>query len=614
MRNQQKPPKPDQKSTVHRPQTRITRDRGYTPAPYNSYTPQRKRRINKKRFTGFLVVMGFAVVALVFGLLHVNQVDFITAKVDPTPTIAPSPFVPEQTLYTGNDLPAPLPETQPDAFEFTTEVEVDGQVLDSYSRIPPISFEAGSAYAQVPGVVTFRGNNYRDTASYGAANIEAEKLEKIWSINTGSLNKWSGSGWTGQPLIVHWDETQRDQMNLYPEKKAKQTLVEVIYPTMDGNIYFLDLDDGTPTREAIHTGYTVKGTASLDPRGYPLLYVGQGVGSGDYESGDTYFYIYSLLTGDLLYKYGAADKDPFSLRESWQAYDSSPLISAQTDTLIWPGENGVLYTLKLNTEYDRAGGMVSVSPSNPVKYRYTSALNFDDKFGNDKRWWGFEGSAAIWKNYLYIADNGGWLQCINLNTMQPVFVQDVTDDTDSTVVLDQDENGVYLYTASEVDKQVKEGQESGTAYVRKINALNGEILWENAYTCMYVNKVDGGVLATPALGRGNLQGMVFCPVARVESRKKGLLEAYDTQTGNVIWSYPMSDYAWSSPVIVYTTDGTGYIIQCDSAGKMILLDGKTGKQLHKISLGRNVEASPAVYNNTIVVGTRGEKIYGVRIK
>jgi hypothetical protein len=59
-------------------------------------------------------------------------------------------------------------------------------------------------------------------------------------------------------------------------KDAATPLTEVIYPTMDGNIYFLDLETGNPTRDPINTGIIQKGTSCLDPRGYPLLYVGQG--------------------------------------------------------------------------------------------------------------------------------------------------------------------------------------------------------------------------------------------------------------------------------------------------------------------------------------------------
>ena len=83
----------------------------------------------------------------------------------------------------------------------------------------------------------------------------------------------------------------------------------------------------------------------------------------------------------------------------------------------------------------------------------------------------------------------------------------------------------------------------------------------------------------------------------------------------------MDCYTWSSPVGVYTEDGKGYIVLCDSgatredaSGYVMLLDGLTGEVLDSVSMGSNVEASPVVFENTIVVGTRGCLVTGIRIE
>jgi len=65
---------------------------------------------------------------------------------------------------------------------------------------------------------------------------------------------------------------------------------------------------------------------------------------------------------------------------------------------------------------------------------------------------------------------------------------------------------------------------------------------------------------------------------------------------------------------IKSTDGKTYGIFCDFAGMMHLFDPKTGKDLNTVSLGRNVESSPAVYNDMIVVGSYAQKIFGVKIK
>ena len=65
---------------------------------------------------------------------------------------------------------------------------------------------------------------------------------------------------------------------------------------------------------------------------------------------------------------------------------------------------------------------------------------------------------------------------------------------------------------------------------------------------------------------------------------------------------------------VYTPEGKSYIVLCDSVGLMRLIEGTTGSVVDTLDLGTNTEASPAVFGNTIVVGTRGQKIYGISIK
>ena len=46
---------------------------------------------------------------------------------------------------------------------------------------------------------------------------------------------------------------------------------------------------------------------------------------------------------------------------------------------------------------------------------------------------------------------------------------------------------------------------------------------------------------------------------------------------------------------------------------MYLLDGLTGEQYDAINCGGKFEASPAVYNNWIVVGHRNGAIWGVQL-
>jgi hypothetical protein len=65
---------------------------------------------------------------------------------------------------------------------------------------------------------------------------------------------------------------------------------------------------------------------------------------------------------------------------------------------------------------------------------------------------------------------------------------------------------------------------------------------------------------------------------------------------------------------VYTADGRGYVVQCDSIGNVFFIEGISGKILSTTSVETLVEASPAVYEDKIVVGTRGQRIFGLQVK
>ena len=483
------------------------------------------------------------------------------------------------------------------------EINVNGSTVDAYTRDEPISFGDGSEYFALPGIATFRGNNYRNNSTYGTVNVTEKKLTKVWSRPIGAFNGWSGSGWTGQPLIVQWDDATKQIMNLYSSKKAKEDLVEVIYATLDGYIYFYDLEDGTNTRDPIYMGANFKGAGAVDPRGYPLLYVGSGIYT---DTKAPRMYVVSLITGKVLYQYG--NGDGFALR-GWSAFDSSPLVDAETDTLIWPGENGVLYTIKLNTAYDKDAGTIEVNPDKPVKTRYR------DNYSKKNRYVGYEDSIVVVDHWLYVADNAGMFYCVDLNTMELVWAQDTKDDNNSSPVFEWDEEGNgYIYTAPSLH-WTKNASSKGTVSVYKLNASTGEIVWETPFDCSTVTDLSGGVQATPVLGREGtpLEGLIIYAIARCPSTYKGKLVALSTETGEVVWEASTGNYAWSSPTAIYSDDGKAYIFVCDIDGDGKLYDGSTGERITTISFGSTVEASPVVFNDMMIIGSRAGRAFGIKI-
>ena len=515
-----------------------------------------------------------------------------------SPTKAPTEAPTEPILVFA---PAMTDVSNPENFGLTWEIIDNEQVVESYTREDGISFGEGSNYFSLPGIATFRGGNYRDNATYGTAEVKKAALTQVWKHKIGSLDDWGGCAWTGQPLVVQWDDETKAIMNLYENKAKKADLVEVIYATLDGNVHFFDLEDGSRTRDPIKVGMNFKGAGALDPRGYPLLYVGSGL----YTYGKTpRMYVISLIDGTILYEHGHQEK--FTERD-WIAFDSSPLVDKETDTLIWPGESGILYTIKLNTIYDKTAGTISVAPDAPVKTRYTS------NYTKQGRYEGYESSASIVENYLYISENGGLFYCVDLNTMELVWAQDTKDDSNSSPVFEwgKDSNG-YLYTAPSLHWSTK--GKYGTISMYKLNAQTGEIVWEVSRDCATVKNVSGGVQATPILGKAgtNIEDMVIYMIARVPSTYDGVLIAMDRDTGEVIWEIPTVNYGWSSPVAFYTEDGKAYIAFINASGKIRLVDGATGEVLYALGLNQTTEASPVVFGNMMVLGTR-EAVYGIKI-
>lgn len=607
---------------------------------------KRRRRRRRQITPKFLIILILFIAAVLMGILAISSLVgsgtpggdgvpqssptqkpgildglFNSETPEPTPEPTPDP-TPEPT-------PTPIPnptsvasdtaDTTGAKWGFHSEIEVDGALAEQYAaaEADKVNFGSGTEYAQLPGVVTFRGSNYRQNPCYGTAgNVSGKKLEAVWYAASGSLGKgegggysgsWTGSGWSGQPILVQWPEATKKIMNMYDSAKSKAGLVEVIYATMDGKIYFLDLETGEKTRDPINIGVPFKGAGSLDPRGIPVLYLG----SGDHyrDAGrESRAMAVSLVTGEILFSFGNKP-DSFADR-SWHAYDSSALVCAESDVLIYPGENGLLYRVKLNTQYDEAAGTLAMSPSRPVKYRYGAT-----RTGENDYWVGYEGSAVGWREYLFLTENSGLMHCVNANTMETVWVQDIWDDTNATAAFEEDiENSrAYLYVGSTLDNKA-DGNGYGPVAFFKLDATTGEIIWQKEFKVYTTKNVTGGIMSSAVLGEGNVEGMLFTTVASYGGDDRGVIYALDTQTGDTVWEYDMGNYAWSSPVMLYDAVGSGYLVQCNRKGNVYLLDGKTGAVLDTINIESNIEASPAAYDNMIVVGTRGQRIYGIRLK
>lgn len=565
------------------------------------------------------LIMTLTALALAASLVACTAPDTVTPGTRPNrPTVVASPSADPETDPAKLALPLDsIPSYRPgtagaDGWTTNPMTGSDGdfgwRVVDdagdpiSYTPSHPVAFGSPQTYTQVPGVLTFRGNHTRSAPAYGTAEVSAKKLEVVWTQDIGEIkghdSVWPGAGWTGQPLLVNWPKATREAMGFDAEFASKD-LVEVLYPVFEGKVYRLDLETGKQTRPPMEGTGGFKGTASVDPRGYPLLYAGQGLSDINGTDVGWRYRIFDLIQNKEVA--GWTGSDPAAPRKDWGAFDSSALVNAASDTLIEPAENGLVYKVKLNAVFDPTAKTVSVDPElTRLQYRTPTSSKH-----------GIESSAVAYRNLMFASDNDGNLICWDANTLAVIWARDIGDDSDASMVLEETPDGVFLYHGNTLDKRGEAGDKHTN--LRKLNALTGEIVWQHDLVTVYDQTINGGLLATPVLGQGEIADLVIFNVSKTTGAKEGTMVALDKATGTVAWQRRMGRYSWSSPVVITGTDGHAYGIVCDSGGTMHLFDPNTGEDLSTVSLGKNTESSPAVYGNMIVVASYAKKIWGIRL-
>ncbi|NLB89782.1 MAG: PQQ-binding-like beta-propeller repeat protein, partial [Clostridiales bacterium] len=519
-----------------------------------------------------------------------------SATLSPDPSPTPMPYM----------AAAAVDGTSPDQLEITTQVYKEDKKADDFVRGKEIQMPGPDQFTQFDnGVFTFRGGPFRQNAAFGTADITQNTMEIAWSIPVGSLENYSGVYWTGQPAIIQWPKQVRHMMPIIEEKKEKEALKEVIVASQDGKIYFIDLDDGVQTREPIDAGYPLRSSINLHPYNYPLMTVGQGISKLKKKTGSIGYHVYDLTNHKSLLLVNGRDKEAYG---SNGAMDGTAIIDPTSDTLIFGGENGLLYTVSLNMNLLQESQNMQIDPE-IVKYRYVAK--------NEKKTdTAIEGSVAMYGAYAYFADAHGILQCLDTNTMQPVWAIDTDDNTDATIALDFDEDGsLGLYTVNTLHKQGKKGNTT----IRRLDAMSGQQIWSTTVDVKFDSKENGGGKASPVIGKNSIDNMVIFTIAKTTQTegKGGEVLALDKKTGNKLWSTQMDTFSWSSPVAVYNEEGEAWILQLDQKGMLYMLKAQTGEIVSSLQLEGSVLASPAVYNDTLVVGTTGKDtscIYAITLQ
>ena len=530
----------------------------------------------------------------------------------PTPEPTPEPTEAPTQGPTNEPTATPLPRQE--AYDGvgslkSTETVYQGKKSVNFSREMGYIAPHPDQYTHYPlGVATFRGDNFRRNAAYGTADIQSEAMSVQWQSAIGSLRTEDngtlyGVGWTGQPAIIRWTREVRQGMNLFEDKKDNKSLTEVIFGAQDGKIYFLDLSDGSATRDPINVGYPLKGSVSIDSMDRPLLAVGQGISKlANGKTGTIGLRLYNLATGKEAYFLNGRKHDGQVQYSTNGAFDGTALFlfdQQGVDAMIVAGENGLLYTVDLNGKFeypnaDNPDKAVSIEIKPTVTYLRTKAANEKDALTS------VESSVAMYDKYIYMADAYGVIRCVDSDTMKSVWAVDAGDNTDAVVALDMDDDGgVSLYTGNTAYNRL--GSKNPVT-IRRLNALTGQEIWHYEIKCDFDKNQLSGCKASPVIGQNAIGNLVIFTVNKVEGGGSKVV-ALDKQTGQTVWTYALADEAISSPVAVYDKNGEAWIIQGDEGGNLTMLYGRTGEKRSSINLGGAIQGSPAVYKDSLVVGT-----------
>ena len=423
----------------------------------------------------------------------------------------------------------------------------------------------------VQGVLTFRGNPTR--SYYGTGPIPTNP-KVLWrypangvkmcgpSAEYGITRVWCGTGWTGQPAVF--------------ERKGRTW---VVFGAYDYKIHFVDAATGLDIIAPFQTADLAKGTVTVDPDGYPLIYQG---------SRDNKFRVISFD--------GAEAKELWSIdghtndgihNDDW---DAAALVI--NDYLIEGGENGWLHIAKLNRAY-AADGSVTVNPSMVARVQGWDAQLIRDLGQQDPRRVSLESSVVMSGDIVYVNSSGGLVQGWDLSSLRTgvgevhrVFRFWTGDDSDATIVADKQG---FLYVGVEVDRNTKRSREMGQLLKLDPSKPDDPLVWGvDVY-----RGPESGTWSTPVLYKDVV----------IWTTKPGRIYALDRVSGATRWTLEINSFTLSSPSVIDDT-----LLQADGAGVIRaweVHDTEVPPTLKwKIDIGSNVESSMSIWKGRIYVGSR----------
>lgn len=352
-------------------------------------------------------------------------------------------------------------------------------------------------------------------------------------------------------------------------------VTEVVFGAYDKAVHFVDAATGVATRAPFPVGDIIKGSVTVDPDGFPLLYTG---------SRDGRFRILALDREPVEELWGL---EASSVAGMWNDdWDGNAVVI--DDVLYEGGENGWFFAVRLHRGYG-ADGRVAVAP----EVVFSMPGWTDELVAAVGRNVSIESSVAVHDGTAYFANSGGRVVGVDLAAALAgdpdpvVFDYWMGDDTDATVVVDPDGS---LYVAAELERGTARSAEVGQLVKLDPSADGDPRVWGIAVPG---EEGDGGLWATPALSRGYLYAATH----------PGRLLAVDTATGEVTWETDIGWHAWSSPVVV-----EDILLVATCTGELTafsLTDPARPSPLWTLpAAGGCIESTPAVWDGRIYVGSR----------
>jgi outer membrane protein assembly factor BamB len=430
--------------------------------------------------------------------------------------------------------------------------------------------------AALEGLLTFRGNPSR--TYYGAGSVPRTTPSVVYrfpdepmcreSNNLGETKVWCGMGWTGQPTIAERDDGR----------------TWAVFGGYDGHVHFMDTATGERILPDVETGDIIKGTPTIDPDGYPLVYSG--------SRDDLLRVIATDRPGqaEVLWTLDSESVGPTLWNDDW---DGSPLVIG--DYLIEGSESSRFWIVKLNRRTDDAG-LVQVDPEVVFTTEAWDQAALDAN-GDNKA--SVESSPTMYEDTVYFGTTAGLIWGYDLSKLEDggepeqVFRFYTGGDNDATVVVD-DEG--MLYVASQYDRPLERAREVGQLTKLDPSKPENPIVWKIDDS----SALTGGIYGTP----GVHDDLV------IVGTNGGRVMGIDRATGAVRWTKHLPPPVWGSPVVV---DDVLLIGDCAGGFHAYDMSDTTvdPPELWSIQLGNCIEATPAVWDGRIYIGTRGGHLFAL---